>query len=291
MGCGTISREEYSAIAEVNSPQRLHVRLLRSNMMMICRRFTARLSLSLRSDDDIVHMEQPLGIAIGSILGDGNLKQLSKRRLASQLYVSQHSSKLPYLKWLHAQLGRRFSMNPIKPKKGYEQYYFMTRPSVELGSLMQIFYPNGKKTIPREIMKLLNDPLSLAVWYMDDGTLDNRSRYHWNAMIASYGFGFAECELLAEALKRNFSLEVSVIRCQMRNVVYPRLYIRSSSMPKFISLIQPYIPQFSTISWVRVQIWPAAAVIRRVRALSGITGRKVRVGVLASRSLNLTAQP
>ena len=36
---------------------------------------------------------------------------------------------------------------------------------------------------------------------------------------------------------------------------------------------------------------PAAAVIRRGQALSGITGRKERVGGLVSPMLNLPAQP
>ncbi len=36
---------------------------------------------------------------------------------------------------------------------------------------------------------------------------------------------------------------------------------------------------------------PAAAVIRRGQALSGIIGRKGRVGGLVSRALNLRAQP
>ena len=36
---------------------------------------------------------------------------------------------------------------------------------------------------------------------------------------------------------------------------------------------------------------PAAAVIRRGRALSGFIGRKARVGGLLSRNLNLRAQP
>ena len=36
---------------------------------------------------------------------------------------------------------------------------------------------------------------------------------------------------------------------------------------------------------------PAAAVIRMVRALSGIIGRKARVGGLLSRNLNIRAQP
>lgn len=185
-------------------------------------------------------MEKHIQVAIGSILGDGNLKQLSKRAEASQLYVSQHSSKLPYLEWLHERLGGGFAMNPIKPKKGYEQHYFMTKPEKGLGCLMEKFYPKGKKIIPEDISDLLRHPLSLAVWYMDDGTLDKRSKYHYNALIATYGFSFGGCERLSETLHKNFGLEVSVTKCKMRSKIYPRLYVKSRSMDSFISLIKPY---------------------------------------------------
>ena len=186
-------------------------------------------------------MEEHIQVAIGSILGDGNLKQLSKKGKASQLYVSQHSSKLPYLEWLHERLGEGFAMNPIKPKKGYEQHYFMTKPEKGLGYLMEKFYPEGKKIIPEDISDLLIHPLSLAVWYMDDGTLDKRSKYHYNALIATYGFSFKGCERLSEALHKNFGLEVSVTKCKMRDVIYPRLYVKSESMDDFVSLIKPHI--------------------------------------------------
>ena len=186
-------------------------------------------------------MEEHIQVAIGSILGDGNLKQLSKRAKASQLYVSQHSSKLPYLEWLHERLGGGFAMNPIKPKKGYEQHYFMTKPEKGLGYLMEKFYPKGKKIIPDDIGDLLKYSLSLAVWYMDDGTLDRRSKYHYNALIATYGFSFDGCERLSEALHKNFGLEVSVTKCKMRDKVYPRMYVKSNSMVSFISLIKPHI--------------------------------------------------
>jgi len=186
-------------------------------------------------------MEEHIQVAIGSILGDGNLKQIAKKTRASQLYVSQHSSRLPYLEWLHGKLGQRFAMNPIKPKKGYEQYYFMTKPEKELGYLMEKFYPQGKKIIPDDIGNLLKHPLSLAVWFMDDGTLDRRSKYHYNVLIATYGFSFNGCQRLAEVLCQNFGLEVSVTKCKMRDRIYPRLYVKSRSMENFVSLVKPFV--------------------------------------------------
>lgn len=186
-------------------------------------------------------MERAIQVAIGSILGDGCLKQLSMRAQASQLYVSQHSSKLPYLEWLHMELGRRFVTNPIKPKKGYDQHYFMTKPDTELGWLKKKFYPYGTKIVPPDIKTLLNDPISIAVWYMDDGTLDRRDGYHCNAMFSTYGFSFECCHRLSDCMLDNFKVETSVTKCTMRGKVYPRLYVKSVSMPRFNEMIKPFI--------------------------------------------------
>ena len=194
-------------------------------------------------DDDIVQssMNESVQVAIGSILGDGCLKQLSKRARASQLYISQHSSKLPYLEWLHSKLSEDMAVNPIRKKRGYDQFYFMTRPNKTLGNLRLKFYPQGKKVIPKDIKNLLVTPLSLAVWYMDDGTLDNRSHYHYNAMFATYSFSSDGCICLARALEGNFGIKASVSKCSMRGKVYPRLYVVSACMDNFIRLINPHI--------------------------------------------------
>lgn len=186
-------------------------------------------------------MDRAIQVAVGLILGDGCLKQLSKRAEASQLYVSQHLSKITYLEWLHRELEKRFVMNPIKPKKGYNQHYFMTKPHTDLGELMKKFYPSGTKIVPNDIKTLLNDPVSLAVWYMDDGTLDRRSSYHFNSMFSTYGFSFECCQRLSDCIRDNFKVESSVTKCTMRGKIYPRLYVKSVSMPRFVSLIKPFI--------------------------------------------------
>ena len=186
-------------------------------------------------------MRDHIKVVIGSILGDGSLKGFSKKAQASQIYVSQHSDKLPYLEWLHSKLEEGFEMNSIKPKKGYRQHYFMSKPDKVLGSLKKKFYQNDKKVIPFDMVELLKEPISLAVWYMDDGTLDKRSKYHFNASVATYGFSFEGCSILTEVLEKNFGIVASVNRSKMREKIYPRLYIKSESMERFVSLVKPFI--------------------------------------------------
>jgi len=197
---------------------------------------------NLEKDEEIVQkMEEGIQVAVGSVLGDGFLHELSKRRRCSQLYVSQHDSRLTYLEWLHSELGRNIEMNPIKPKTGYQQHWFMSRPDERLGYLKSKFYFKKKKIIPDNIKTLLNNYRSLAVWYMDDGNLDKRSKYHLNATIATYCFGFDECWVLSEVFKENFGIKSSVNQTKMRGKVYPRLYIWSESMDRFFTIIRPFI--------------------------------------------------
>lgn len=117
-------------------------------------------------------MENHIKIVIGSVLGDGSLSKPTARWQTSSIDISQHNSKLPYLKWLHSKLGKGFNLNPIIPKKGYNLHRFQSKPSKRLGKFRKIFYDgNGKKIIPPNIGKLLSDSITLATWYMDDGDL------------------------------------------------------------------------------------------------------------------------
>lgn len=187
-----------------------------------------------------MYKTKPMKIAIGSVLGDGSLRPADLRG-TSALDVSQHNSKLPYLKWLYSELNKGFDLNPIFPKKGFNLHRFVTKSSLELGELRNTFYHGGRKSIPSNIGDILDDPISLAVWYMDDGTLDRRNKYHFNSMFASYCFTFEECEALKNVLQDNFGVKISVTRCKMRGKYYPRLYIWSESMEKFVDTIKPFV--------------------------------------------------
>lgn len=181
-----------------------------------------------------------MAILIGLILGDGYLTKFVGRSHGSRMEVKGDNKNLTYLKWLHSQL-KPIGVSSLKPKKNYHQHRFYTKTTEDIGKLRSLFYPHGIKIIPKSIKKFLKNPLTVAVWYQDDGTLDCRSKYHYNAMFSTYCFSFDECKLLAEALRDNFNLDARVCKCKMRGKIRYRLYIASSSMGQFVKLIMPYI--------------------------------------------------
>jgi len=181
-----------------------------------------------------------MSILIGLILGDGYLTPFVGRSHRSRIEIKGDNKNLSYLRWLHSQL-KPVGVSSLKPKKNYHQHRFYTKTIEEIGELRKLFYPNWRKIVPRNIKKLLKSPLSLAIWYQDDGNLDCRSKYHYNASFATYCFSFSDCKLLAEALRKNFNLDARVCKCQMRGKIRYRLYITSLSMSYFIGLVKPYM--------------------------------------------------
>lgn len=184
--------------------------------------------------------QQTRALLIGLILGDGYLTKPNGHANTSTLDIKYDEKSLEYLQWIHKEL-QELSPSPIKKKKNYHQYRFYTKASAEVGELRRLFYPHGIKRIPEDIQRYLKDPLTLAVWYQDDGTLDFRKGYHANALIATHCFSLKECELLASALHANFGLDVRVCKCTMRGKQFFRLYVVSQSMNCFMNLIDPYI--------------------------------------------------
>lgn len=184
--------------------------------------------------------EKVKNIVTGLILGDAYVTPHVGKSKRSALDIKGDDKRLPYLHWLHKELSS-IGVSELKPKKNYHQHRFFTRWSEEIGQFRDIFYPQGVKIVPAKIYELLKSPITLAVWYQDDGTLDCRDKYHYNAMFATYCFSFQGCVLLANALRRNFGLDVRVCKCRMRDKLRFRLYITSSSMDKFIRLVEPYI--------------------------------------------------
>lgn len=194
--------------------------------------------------DEIVHhmIKQECGqVALGSILGDGYLTPLTKRAESSRLWLKYSDKTFAYLEWMRKKLAP-FGVGEIKEKKGYRQHYFLTSQSDFLGVLRKWFYSDGHtKNIPENIKELFVHPISLAVWYMDDGTLDLRRKYHWNPMMSTYCFSFDDHVRLTEVLAENFGIRSSVTRCTMRGKLYYRLYIVSESVSRFMSIVKPYI--------------------------------------------------
>ncbi|MDI6603506.1 MAG: hypothetical protein QME57_05430 [Patescibacteria group bacterium] len=152
-------------------------------------------------------------IIIGVLLGDGYLNLTQGKE--AYLEIKQSKEKLSYVEWLHSQL-ERLGCTKIYQRKDNLQWYFRSQELKCLTRFKEIFYRDKRKIVPLKIKRLLTSPLSLAVWYMDDGNIDFRPKYHYSYVISINSFTFKEAKLLVETLNSNFGLRSTVNRTTCR---------------------------------------------------------------------------
>lgn len=145
---------------------------------------------------------------VGMILGDAYLQSTGKQNARLRL---EHSSKQKeYLLWKVNLLKNYFQSKPIlfsrlHPlwKKTYEYIRIQSMSSSELGKYQKLFYKEKQKIIPENIAQLLKNPLTLAIWFMDDGYYYPRDKMSY---IYIPRFKKEHIDILLSALNKNFSL-------------------------------------------------------------------------------------
>lgn len=177
-------------------------------------------------------------IIVGSILGDGCLE--ISRWGSTRLQFKQSIEKKEYIFWLFGEMGNLCRSAP-KQRSDTLQWYFSTRYSRELTSLRNYFYQGKTKIVSQNIVDLLRNPISLAIWFMDDGTLDWRVKDHYAFRLATNCFSLEENKILVQALKSNFGVDATVQTTSMRGKTYPRIHIGASGRSKFLHLVKPFI--------------------------------------------------
>jgi recombination protein RecA len=115
--------------------------------------------------------------------------------------------------------------------KRYPCVQFVTRTFPVFTRWRRRFYADGRKQVPDDITDLLT-PLAVAVWFMDDGSAD-----HCGVTIQTHSFDDQEVERLARALLEGFDI-VATKRANKRRTI---LYIGKQQLPKFRSLVEPFI--------------------------------------------------
>lgn len=173
-----------------------------------------------------------LSIIIGSILGDAYVYPLGK------ICFEQSSKQSDYLNWKYSLLKRlaypkiaivsrldRRNGVVSESKRFFLRQYFR--------KFRELFYPDGKKTIPIQILEKWLTPLSLAIWYMDDGHLEK----HKYPTIATESYRLEDLDKVISLLKDKFKLDC------LLNKKKKRLRIRSNSVNQFFDLIFEYMPE------------------------------------------------
>lgn len=96
-----------------------------------------------------------------------------------------------------------------------------------------IFYPNGVKIVPKEIIEEI-DAMGIAIWYMDDGVKFGGYKFQ----ICTHSFSKSDIGMLVEMFKRRFNINS---HCYTNENGYNLLNIDASSTHDFRRLIEPYI--------------------------------------------------
>lgn len=180
-------------------------------------------------------------VLVGAVLGDAFLQSTGAKNARIRL---EHSLKqYDYLIWKAVFFPEFFQGKPVildrfnrTYGKTYSYCRFQSNSSSEIGEFRKIFYgDNGKKAIPENMVKLLNHPLSLCVWYLDDG-------YYYRKDKMSYiylpNFSNREFDFLTLAMAKNFNLSPKLKRkklgwCLLFSVQQTR---------ELINLISPFVP-------------------------------------------------
>jgi len=167
----------------------------------------------------------------GDLFGDGHLASTST---SSAYYTCTHSiEQVPFVEWKHNMLQPLSSR--IRQGKTWQMVRGAFYPYVtmgtwtngELGALRALFYPDGQKHLRPDLVELLT-PLSLATWYMGDGS---RNRY-----TGVFHAGLAvDMEPIARTLSKRFEMIFKAVRYEKE------WHLRVMEPEKFFNLVRPHI--------------------------------------------------
>lgn len=142
------------------------------------RRWLIKFNISRRSDSEAIHLRRNNHCQLstkaiewinGELLGDGNLESNCIYSAKFQ-YSSKHPEYINYVSNTLNSFGIKQSgkIQKICHKEGNISYHYKSRSYPELLSLYNKWYPENKKTVPRDIILT---PLMIRQWLIGDGCM------------------------------------------------------------------------------------------------------------------------
>ena len=152
-------------------------------------------------------------ILVGTILGNAYVQKTGEKN--SRLRLEHGYKQKNYLFWKVKKLNPFFQGKPKylerkhpATKRIYRYWRHQSQSTPILGKFRRLFYAGGIKTIPDDIGKYIT-PLSLAVWYMDDGYYFARDK---TAYLYLGNATHQEAMNVSESLKNKLKLESKVLK-------------------------------------------------------------------------------
>ena len=175
--------------------------------------------------------EKSKAIIIGCVLGDGAMR--CKKNALLEVNHSHRQKK--YVDWKFETLKSLVNTPPKLRKSGRKRvaYRFTTRSLPVLTKIYKRFYKTGVKRIPPDLMIT---PLSLAVFFMDDGCKSYNTVY-----LNTQKYNMQSQRNMMKALRKQYGIIARI----NRDKKYYRLRIAVGSLGRFKNAIASYLlPEF-----------------------------------------------
>jgi len=182
-----------------------------------------------------------ISIVFGLLLGDGFASNRTGEGV--RIAIKQSEVHKEYLFFLYNLFYDRGYCTNLEPRKytrsikGIERLYFgyefNTYTFRSLSWIYKSFYKNGRKIIPYNIVRYMNE-LTLSIWIMDDGGWTGEG-----VRISANCFTYAELERLILILKSKFDLDCTIQKIQIKGKY--SIYIKKNSIPNLRALVLPHV--------------------------------------------------
>ena len=197
-------------------------------------------------------------IIYGSMMGD------AKKFAPASVGFGHGPKQKSYLEWKYEELKSLATKLGIKEYISYDKrsgnmsfsYRFYTYSNTELEEINKLFYSGEEKEISTEILSNLT-PLSIAVWFMDDGKTDwsysTVERTGWNITpthgFCTDSFSLESCENIKKWFPESYNIKCRIKSHGLREdgiTMKYRILIEHESNDDFIELIKPHmLPLFN----------------------------------------------
>lgn len=200
-----------------------------------------------------------VSIILGSILGDGSLK-IHKNYKNARFKFRHSQIQQEYFEWKVSVLKEISSDNCIVVQKpdGFSKnpkLLYQSRALESLTTIHTVTTSHNTIDIKRSWLNHLT-PLSLAIWWLDDGSLISNKR---KGVLCTDGFSEKSVRILSQYLFVVWGVSTRVGTISAKNLAlakrkeYFRLWFSTTELKKFLRIILPYIPTQSCVYKVMIE--------------------------------------
>ena len=218
-------------------------------------------NLVMKDCDKMIRKEER-EIIVACLLGDAGLNKYKTKKgyKHSEMFITHSEQQFDYLYWKTNLLKsfQLFKKEPviydIKTKykdKIINKKRMRIKNSKYLSIIGKWIYKDNIKTC-NKVIKYINSPMALAIWFMDDGGIYRRKKHHKDGTeyylkpalkLCTHNFSHEEQLLILEHFEQTYRIEGSI----MKDKKYEYLYFNKDNALIIWNLIKPYVMQIESM--------------------------------------------